>query len=401
MACGPGAQQEHLTQILQCDKTVLDGVHLVYAVMEPFDAELADVLKERPLTADEAKEVAGSVAVALQELHTHGLVHEHVEPSQVVARGEVIKLRSDLVREAGEGAEAAALRKRDAHDLAVLIQETITRRRESGGATLPAPLDEMVRNGRSGAWGVSEMAAVLRPAPGPWVAANGSAQGKADRVVAASSTVPTRAAGPVRDPANGMANGAGKAAVSGTSAPAGALASAGRASSEPAPTGGDAGPAGMPAGAAVASARAASAAVAASDAAADAAGLDPAARPRPALVRDRIVMDPEEPVAQRKGLWAIAALGLLGAVLLFWHFLHSGKQPAGTGPVAATPAAVTAVNPPVNTPEMGCRRRRGQPNPPPRAPEKSGQGTGRWFRPSRRPRGRRRRPTVRSSERPR
>lgn len=313
-------KDEHLTQLFQCGETVLDGVHLVYALMEPFDAELSEILKERPLTGEEAKEVAGSVASALEQLHAHGLVHEHVESSQVVARGEVVKLRSDLVREAGEGAEAAAMRRRDAHDLAVLIQETVTRRRESGAGTLPAPLEEMVRNGRSGAWGVGEMAAVLRPAPGSWAnATNGASRSGAAPAGEASAR-------PVTNGASGMRPVAAKPAVQGR---AGAAAIAAGAA--------------LAAGTAGAAAREPGTAAATPPRAGAAAATEGARAP---LVRDRIVIEPEEAVPQKKWLWGIAAAGLLGAILLFWHFLHGGKQPAGAGPVVPTPAAATAVNPP-------------------------------------------------------
>lgn len=321
--------EEHLTHISQCNRTVLDGVHLVYAVMEPFDAELDDILRERSLSPDETKEMASGVAAALQALHAHGLVHEHVESSQVVARGEMVKLRSDLVREAGEGSEAAALRKRDAHDFAVLIQEALTRRRE-GGDKLPAPLDEMVRNGRSGAWGVGEMAAVLRPAPGPWASSGNGAARTPARPAAATGTASNGSVGGRTPAPVAGQGGAGRA----TSVPAKPATSSGTGASSTQTL--NAGKASAAAGATIAAAEA-----------------EAEPRPRPGLVRDRIAVEPEDAPMQRKGLWAVAALGLLGAILLFWHFLHHGKEPAGTGTVAPTPAAQTAVNPPASGPQSG------------------------------------------------
>src|SRR5882757_6844663 len=61
-------QQEHLIKLKACGQTILDGTHLVYAVLESTDAELADILKERPLTAEETKQVAISIIDGLQTL---------------------------------------------------------------------------------------------------------------------------------------------------------------------------------------------------------------------------------------------------------------------------------------------------------------------------------------------
>ena len=63
--------------------------------MEPEDANLGDVLKERPLTSAETLQVARAVLGALKALHASGLVHEHIEPNNVLAVGETVKLRSD------------------------------------------------------------------------------------------------------------------------------------------------------------------------------------------------------------------------------------------------------------------------------------------------------------------
>lgn len=157
-------QQEHLVEVLDCGQTVLDGTHLVYAVMEPTDAELADVLRERALTPDETRQVALGVADGLEFLHAKGLVHQHVDAENVLAKGETVKLRSDLVRETPEGAEGTALRAKDVRDLSLLLSHALTRSRRFGEARLPVPFEEIVRKGESGAWGLSSIVAALRPA---------------------------------------------------------------------------------------------------------------------------------------------------------------------------------------------------------------------------------------------
>ncbi len=158
-----GMKQEHLVEVLACGQTVLDGTHLVYAVMEPTEMELADVLRERALTADETRQIALSVADGLEALHARGLVHEHVEADNVLAKGETVKLRSDVAREAPEGTEGAELRGEDVRQLSKLLVYCLTGSRRGGEARLPGPFEEIVRKGESGAWGLKEIVTTLRP----------------------------------------------------------------------------------------------------------------------------------------------------------------------------------------------------------------------------------------------
>lgn len=162
-------KQENLVAIRKYGETVLDGTPLVYAVMEPTEMSLADLLQNRTVTIEEAKQLANSLITALTTLHARGLVHGHVEPGNILAAGEMVKLRSDCVREAAEpeGSEADIARKKaeDAHAVAwVLLQALTGRRNLQGSATLlPSPFDGIIRNGLSGKWGLSEMATALGP----------------------------------------------------------------------------------------------------------------------------------------------------------------------------------------------------------------------------------------------
>jgi hypothetical protein len=171
-------KQENLVAMRKYGEAVLDGTPLVYAVMEPTEMSLEDLLQNRTLTVEEAKQLAFSLLGALTALHSRGLVHEHIEPVNILAAGETIKLRSDCVREAAadpDGGEAAAARRKatDAHDLAVVLLQAMTGRRTlQGSATLlPSPFDGIIRNGLSGKWGLSEMAAALGPVSPAQVAA--------------------------------------------------------------------------------------------------------------------------------------------------------------------------------------------------------------------------------------
>lgn len=148
-------------------QVVLDGTSLVYAVMEPVEANLGEVLSGQRLTVEETRQLAASLVAVLQTLHTHGFVHEHVEAANVFAVGEVVKLRSDCIREAPEGEEGRELKRRDVHDLAVVLLQALTQERTLEASApdlpLPAPFDQMVPKGMSGEWGVVEMAAALEP----------------------------------------------------------------------------------------------------------------------------------------------------------------------------------------------------------------------------------------------
>lgn len=157
----------NLLKLQYYSQVFVDGTSLVYAVMEPVDANLAEVLDKQRLSVPDARQLAVSLAAALEALHSHGFVHEHVEPANVFAVGEVVKLRGDCIREAPEGSEGQRLKQRDASDLAVLLLKALTQQWTIEDAIadlpLPEPFDQIVRKGISGEWGVREISAVLAP----------------------------------------------------------------------------------------------------------------------------------------------------------------------------------------------------------------------------------------------
>lgn len=169
----------NLVKLKKFGKVEMDGAPLAYAVMEPADGNLGEIIAERRLTVEETREVAESLVAALGALHDSGFVHEHVAPGNVLAVGDVIKLRSDCIREAPEGAEGQALKRRDVHDMAAVLLRSLTGRRtlEEARGELPlvAPFDGIVRNGLSGSWGLREIAAALAPAASPEIAAQSAA----------------------------------------------------------------------------------------------------------------------------------------------------------------------------------------------------------------------------------
>ncbi|WP_263382667.1 hypothetical protein [Granulicella arctica] len=156
----------HLITLKKFGQTIFEGTPLIYVLMETSEADLSGILKERTLTTEETREIATSLVGALQTLHASDIVHEHVEPSNVMATGEEVKLRSDCIREAPEGEEGLAARKQDVHDLAVVLLQALTNRKSLDGIDgkrLPAPFDQIIRNGMSGGWGLAQIAAALNP----------------------------------------------------------------------------------------------------------------------------------------------------------------------------------------------------------------------------------------------
>ncbi len=157
----------HLVKLKKFGQVELDGTSLVYAVMEPVEANLGEILEERRLTAVEAGQLATSLVDALQALHARGFVHEHVETGNVMAVGETIKLRSDCIREAPEGVDGQEARRRDVRDFALVLLRALTQQRTLEGAArelpLAQPFDDIVRKGISGEWGLGEIAAAVKP----------------------------------------------------------------------------------------------------------------------------------------------------------------------------------------------------------------------------------------------
>lgn len=156
----------NLMKLKSFGHVVVDETSLVYAVMEPVDANLGEMLRERRLTESETRQLATSLLAAIEALHSNGFVHEHVVPENVLAVGEVIKLRSDCIRETLEGDEGVALKRKDVRDYATVLLQALTQQRTLQGASreppLPAPFEQIVRKGMSGEWGLAEIGAALK-----------------------------------------------------------------------------------------------------------------------------------------------------------------------------------------------------------------------------------------------
>jgi eukaryotic-like serine/threonine-protein kinase len=142
----------------------LDGGPVVYAVFEKVDANLAEVLDQGQLTVKDVAQLASSLVAALDMLHIQGFIHEHIEPRNIFAVGNVVKLRSDCIREAPEGEEGRAVKQRDVRDLATVLLQALTQRQSVEGipnSALTSPFGQIIRNVLDGTWGLENIRTAL------------------------------------------------------------------------------------------------------------------------------------------------------------------------------------------------------------------------------------------------
>ncbi len=98
----------HLLRLFEAGRCELDGVALLYVVMERAEEDLSQILPQRPLTPAEAQEMLPPVLDALTYLHNKGLVHGHVKPTNILAAADQLKLASDGLYAAGDSSSGVA-----------------------------------------------------------------------------------------------------------------------------------------------------------------------------------------------------------------------------------------------------------------------------------------------------
>jgi TonB family protein len=91
-----------LIRLLENGRCQLDGNELFYCVMEYAEENLAEILRERPLTPIETQDMLRPILDALAYIHSRGFVHGHIKPSNVLAVGDQIKLSVDRACPEGE-----------------------------------------------------------------------------------------------------------------------------------------------------------------------------------------------------------------------------------------------------------------------------------------------------------
>lgn len=87
----------NLIQTFRAGQFKIDGIPVVYAVMEFADEDLSQILPQRALESAEVSDMLPPLLGALSYLHASGLVHGRIKPSNVLAAGDRLKLSSDQV----------------------------------------------------------------------------------------------------------------------------------------------------------------------------------------------------------------------------------------------------------------------------------------------------------------
>jgi TonB family protein len=98
------AQLSHpnLLRLIHTGRCSLDGNDLLYLVMEFAEENLAEILPQRALTAEETRDMLCPVLDALEYLHGKGFTHGDLKPANILASGDSLKLSSDTISRIGE-----------------------------------------------------------------------------------------------------------------------------------------------------------------------------------------------------------------------------------------------------------------------------------------------------------
>ncbi|HYM41467.1 MAG TPA: protein kinase [Steroidobacteraceae bacterium] len=97
-----GLSHPNLIRLLKTGRCELDGEPFLYVVMEYAEQNLAQILRSRSLTDEEAREVLVPTLNALAFLHGRKLVQGQLKPTNLLAVGDKLKLASDTIRPISE-----------------------------------------------------------------------------------------------------------------------------------------------------------------------------------------------------------------------------------------------------------------------------------------------------------
>ena len=87
----------NLVRVLHFGRAEIDGAPVVYVVTEFAEEVLSQIIPERPLAPDEAREMLGPVLDALSYLHSKNYVHAHLRPSNILVVENEVKLSADSI----------------------------------------------------------------------------------------------------------------------------------------------------------------------------------------------------------------------------------------------------------------------------------------------------------------
>jgi TonB family protein len=99
----------HLLRTFEAGRCRLGGFNLLYLLMELAEENLSQFLPQRPLTPAEARDVLTPTLQALAYLHSEGLVHGRLRPSNILAIDDQLKLSIDAISPITEHAEQSHL----------------------------------------------------------------------------------------------------------------------------------------------------------------------------------------------------------------------------------------------------------------------------------------------------
>jgi TonB family protein len=92
----------NLIRIFEVGRCELQGTALLYVVQEYAEESLSQILPERALTAEEARGMLPPILRVLQCVHDTGLAHGRIQPSNILAVADQVKLSSDAMGVVGE-----------------------------------------------------------------------------------------------------------------------------------------------------------------------------------------------------------------------------------------------------------------------------------------------------------
>ncbi|HEY6348698.1 MAG TPA: protein kinase [Candidatus Angelobacter sp.] len=186
----------HLIQIFDTGRSQIDDIEVVFVVMEYAEENLAQILPERALTAAETQEMLWPALDALAYLHGQELIHGCLNPANILAINDQLKLASDGICREGESVSqagqssvydppeqgcAACTPAADIWSLGMTLAEVLTQRmpawdqREQLDPTLPESLPEpfadivrgCLRHDPARRWTLADIAIRLRPDSSP------------------------------------------------------------------------------------------------------------------------------------------------------------------------------------------------------------------------------------------
>ncbi len=104
----------NILRIFEIGRCRLENRDRLFVVMEYAEEDLSQILPQRALTDSEARDMLEPVLDALVYLHSNGLVHSRIKPSNILATADQLKLSSDSLFPIGESRKAS--RKFELHD---------------------------------------------------------------------------------------------------------------------------------------------------------------------------------------------------------------------------------------------------------------------------------------------